>query len=469
MTTTSSGFRAFRTSTFRIVFRYAAIVGIFLTLVLGLVYWWALAVIDQGVRQTIEAEIRGLAEQYRTEGLERLIEVVSERSRRQPTDNSVYLLVAPDGRRLAGNLANWPDDAVVSVDGDKTWFNITLKKKEDGALVPHSIQARTFQLPGGFRLLVGHDTQGITDFRNIIIGVLAWAAVATLALAVLGGLLISRNLLRRVENVSATSRDIIRGDLGRRVQTDGSGDEFDRLARSINEMLDQIQHLMTGMRAVTDSLGHDLLSPLSRLRSRAELAFRNAPMDAPERETLELTIADADAILATFRSLMRIAQAESGLSRAEMVAVDLTTIADEVAELYQPVAEDKGLHFDKRLEPGCRIRAHEQLLAQAIANLLDNAVKYTPENGRVWLAVRREERAVVCEIADSGPGIPAEDRERVFERFTRLEHSRTTPGNGLGLSLVAAVAMLHGAAIELADNQPGLKVTLRFPPDQAAG
>lgn len=469
MTAVNGGIRPFRTSTFRIAFRYAAIVGIFLTLVLGLVYWRALVVIDQGVRQTIEAEIRGLAEQYRNEGLDRLIEVVSERSRRQPTDNSIYLLTAPDGRRLAGNLANWPDEVPVSADGGKTWVNITLQKRKDGEMVPRTIQARTFQLPGGFRLLVGHDTQGITDFRNIILGVLAWAAAATLALAVLGGLLISRNLLQRVESVSATSRDIVRGDLGRRVRTDGSGDEFDRLARSINEMLDQIEHLMTGMRAVTDSLGHDLLSPLSRLRSRAELALRDAPADTPEREALELTIADADAILATFRSLMRIAQAEAGVSRAEMVEVDLAALADEAAELYQPVAEDKGLAFAKQLDSGCRIRAHQQLLAQAIANLLDNAVKYTPAGGRVGLSVRRDGDWVECEVADSGPGIPSRDRERVFERFTRLEHSRTTPGNGLGLSLVAAVAMLHGAAIDLADNEPGLRVTLRFPASDSDG
>jgi len=269
-------------------------------------------------------------------------------------------------------------------------------------------------------------------------------------------------MLARVEAVNRTSARIIRGDLAQRVPLTGSGDEFDQLAGNLNAMLDQIERLMLGMRQVTDNIAHDLRTPLARLRARLEVTLLERPDINRYGEALRETIAEADHLLGTFNALLSIAEAESGARRENMAAVDLAAIARSVAELYEPVADDKGLALTVEAEPGIAVQGDRHLLSQAVANLLDNALKYTPE-GSVNVALQRVGNLVRLEVADTGPGVPADRRETVFDRFVRLEGSRSTPGNGLGLSLVRAVAKLHGGEVWLEDNAPGLKAIVTLP------
>jgi signal transduction histidine kinase len=450
--------RLLRTATFRMALIYLAPFGALVIILFGVLYWGTLHLIDSQTTATIEAEIRGLAEQYNGRDLNRLIEVIAERSKTKGDQGAVYLLTSPDLQPLAGNLEAWPESAETR-DG---WLDFEQDRGEGEQAATREIRAKPFRLAGGFRLLVGRDTAERAQFQAVVGTTLAWALCITILLGVAGALYLSHSLLRRVEAVAETSGNIVHGRLAERIPLDGSGDEFDRLSESLNEMLEQIEHLMTGMRAVTDSLAHDLRSPLTRLKGRIEVALRAAPDAANYRAALEQTIADADAILVTFNALLAIAQAEAGTLRANMTPLDLSVIARNALELYEPLAEERKLKLDRTLEDGVFIVGHAQLLSQSLANLLDNAVKYSPVGGHVAISVRATADRAEFVVADDGPGIPADEQERVLERFVRLDQSRSTPGSGLGLSLVAAVAKLHRATLRLEDNNPGLKVTLSF-------
>lgn len=451
--------RLYRTSAFRLALLYTALFGASVLVLLGVIYWSILAVVDRQTTENIDAEIRGLAEQYRDEGLTRLVAILGERSGSVGARNNVYLLVDPSLSRVAGNLMEWP--AAARAEGG--WVDLELRTVDAGKTVVHAVRARTFALPGGYRLLIGRDMREQARLREIVLEALAWAMAGTLALGLAGGFLMSRNLLRRMEGIAATAYRIMRGDLSQRIPTDESGDEFDRLARALNEMLDQNEQLMTGMRAVTDSLGHDLRSPLTHLKGRIEMTLRDRPDVAAYRMALDQAITEVDAILATFNALMSVAMAEAGVGRAEMSDVDISTVGRDAVELYEPLAEENGQRLSFTGDGPAFVRGHHQLLAQAVANLLDNAVKYAPTGSDVGMAVSRDEGRVRLDVYDNGPGVMEEDRARVLGRFVRLDSSRSKAGSGLGLSLVSAVAKLHGAELVLADNAPGLRVTLFFP------
>jgi signal transduction histidine kinase len=281
----------------------------------------------------------------------------------------------------------------------------------------------------------------------------------------------SRWTLGRIDRINRTTAGIVAGDLGRRIELSGADDEFDELARHLNAMLERIDRLLAGMRQVTDDIAHDLRTPLTRMRSRVELALMRDHAIAPEtRDLLEATLRDADGLIETFNALLSIARAEAGAQRGEWEAVDLTALAREVHELYEPLAEDKGIALELLPDPAgpALTLGNGQLLAQAIANLVDNAIKHTPPGSNVTLRTRRGPEPAV-EVADDGPGIPADQRERAKQRFVRLDAARSSvPGSGLGLSLVDAVAKLHEGRLDLLDNEPGLKVRLSFRPVPAA-
>jgi signal transduction histidine kinase len=287
-----------------------------------------------------------------------------------------------------------------------------------------------------------------------------------LALGIGGGLLTSRNFLRRVDSITDASRSIMQGDLSGRMPVKGTGDELDRLAQSLNQMLDQIERLMRGMQEVSSNVAHDLRTPLTRIKARAESALRSGAQ-GDFRAALERTIDESDRLLQTFNALLSIAKAESGQSREGLQPVDAAVILNEVAELYAPFAEDQGGSLTTEISGALVIRANRQLLAQAISNLVDNALKYgeSPATGTpdIRLTGGIESDMVIITVADRGRGIAAEDRDHVLQRFVRLDESRSKPGNGLGLSLVAGVMKLHGGQVVLEDNEPGLRVTLMLP------
>lgn len=446
-----------RASFFRLTLLYTGVFCASALALLGFIYWSTVAVIERQTIETIEAEIRGLAEQYNEQGLARLIEIIEERSGAEGDDDNIYLLTDPLLVPLTGNLSNWPKDT----EDPGNWLRLTLSKREQDGFVPHEVRARSFILPGGYRLLVGRDMHEKRRFRAIVVGALVWSLGGALVLALTGGLFVTGRMLSRVDQVSRTARKIMDGDLSRRMEKSGSGDEFDHLADSLNAMLDRIERLMIGMRLSTDSIAHDLRSPLTRLKSRIELALRNPPEVDRDREALANVLSQTDAALAVFDSLLRIATAEAGMDAVDFKSFDLAALAQDVTELYRPLAEEKGIELELSADPSAEIRGQHELMAQAIANVLDNAVKFTSAGGRISVVVRHQNGAVVLTVADSGPGIPRADRQKVLERFVKLEGSRTGPGTGLGLSLVAAVAKLHGAVLRLGDNDPGLEVEIR--------
>ncbi len=446
-----------RTTTFRLALLYMALFGGSVLLLLGFIYWSTVAFVSSQTDATIEAEVVGLAEQYRDHGASGVVATIRERVERDPDSSSVYLLVAPNYQPLAGNLTAWPSEAVEE-DG---WLGFEFKDPRAGGRL-FQARARPFLLEGGLRLLVGRDTRALKTTQQLIVRALLWGLAITFALALLGGMAMSRSMLRRIEEINQTSREIMAGDLARRVPTTGSADDFDELAGNLNAMLDEIQRLMEGIRQISDNVAHDLRTPLTRLRNRLERLRGEMSPDSPQMEHVERGISDADHLLSTFGALLRIARIEAGGHRSVSEAVDLAELVQDAAELYEPLAEEKAITLETRVEGSPSISGDRDLLFQALTNLLDNAVKYTPSNGRVSLAIRELEGRVEVSVSDTGPGIPADERGNVLQRFYRLERSRTTPGSGLGLSLVAAVAKMHRADLLLEDCSPGLKVSLRF-------
>jgi signal transduction histidine kinase len=445
-----------RTTAFRQGAVYVALFGIAVVVLFAFLYWRTLSLIDSETDAAIASEIAALNEQYRQRGLAGLIRIVQERAEAHADGGNVYLLTRPDFTRLAGNLERWPAEARQTPAG--IVFDIT--DEEGGAL---RARARIFVLEGNNRLLVGRDLRQRAKLRNLIAETLVWGLAATIGFGLVGALLVGRNLLSRVDAINRTGQHIVRGELKQRVALTGAGDEFDRLAENLNSMLDQIERLMTGMREVTDNIAHDLRGPLTRMKARLELALLGEQDPAQYRAAIEQAIAETDRLLATFTALLAIAEAESGAVNQSMQSIDLATLAEDVAELYQPVLEEKGLTLETRLAPCPSVTGVRQLLFQALSNLLENAMKYAPPGSKVVIAANPVGAGAAISVADTGPGVPAEMREKVLQRYVRLDEARSTPGSGLGLSLVAAVAKLHGARLELGDNNPGLVVTIEFP------
>jgi signal transduction histidine kinase len=449
--------RLVRTHAFRLASLYFAVFAISVLGVLFFVYWMSADFVERQTQATLDAEISGLAEQFQQRGLSGLVQIVAARSAGDRGDGMLYLVTNSDGHPLAGNITGWPEGKPVAP--GPIGFEVAVKVK-GGQTEMHPAQGALLMIPDGYRLLVARDISDAALFRERIKMTLLWAGLVALGAGLVGGAVMGRNLLRRVEQVNRTAERVMGGDLSERVPVRGTTDEFDQLAANLNGMLDQIERLMAGMREVSDNIAHDLRTPLSRLRARLELTLIGAPDAAAQSEAVRAAIDEADRLLATFNALLNIAEAESGARRDRAEPLDLAQTARAAAELYEPVAEEKGCALKLDVEPGIMIRGDRHLLSQAVANLLDNALKYG--GGEVTLSAHQEDGRAALEVSDSGPGIPEAEREAVFDRFVRLEPSRSTPGNGLGLSLVRAVARLHNGTVRLGDNHPGLTVRLEF-------
>ena len=447
--------RLLRSSTFRLAVLYMALFGASVAVLLTFIYWSTAGYMALQTDDTIEAEVTGLAERYRLSGLDGLIRSIDERVSRKPNGDAVYLLTDDQLTPLIGNLDRWPR---VARDSDG-WLNFDLEQATSEGEVTHRGRARPFTLRGGYRLLVGRDMQELDATRSLIVRAIAWGLAITVMMALAGGIMLSRRTMRRLEAINETSRRIMRGDLSRRVPTRSSNDDFDQLADNLNGMLDTIEELMEDVRRVTDNVAHDLRTPLTRLRNRLENLKSDNDAD---KSSIEAALADADGLLDTFNALLRIASIESGRRRAAFKSIPLDDVVRDVTELYEPLAEQKQQKLDVSVPDDVRIQGDRDLLFQAFANLLDNAIKYTPQGGSIRVTLDDGASGPRIRIIDSGPGIPQQSRDKVFKRFFRLEESRHTPGNGLGLSLVEAVARLHNASIKLG-GEPGLDVSLAFP------
>jgi signal transduction histidine kinase len=452
--------KLFRTTAFKIVAVYLIVFALFAMAVIGYLARHTQALVVSQITETIDAEVKNLQEVHADGGIGRLIDVVVARAQ-QPGSN-LYLITSFNGAVLAANVTDI-DNVTLSRQG---WSEISYRRTDDAADNLHDSRALVrVAFIGGFRVPVGRDIEERERLRQILAAPARWSLVVIVLLGIAGGLFVTRRVMKRIDSMTATSEQIMRGDFGGRLAVTGSGDEFDRLANSLNAMLARIENLMGGLKHVSDNIAHDLKTPLTRLRNRAEEALRPNHSETELRRALESTIEESDNLIRTFNALLMISRAEAGEVRKAMTDFDAAEIARDVAELYEPVAEESGLTLGIDAPDNLPVRGSRELVSQALANLVDNAIKHggTTKGSKVTVATRRAGDRIEFTVGDRGPGIPEADRLRVLERFVRLEESRSRPGAGLGLSLALAVARLHGGDLRLEHNSPGLKVTLAIP------
>ena len=454
--------KLFRTTVFKLSLAYLVIFAIGCGLLLGRVGLTARLFIDEQTAETIDAEINGLSEAYERGGIRRLVDAVERRSR-QP-GSSLYLVTTFAGESIVGNVAEISTGVLETPGGSE----ITYKRVGDDKAA-HPAVARVFVLPGGFRLLVGRDLADREALRGILVRTLLTSLVWLTVVGVFGGAFVAARVLKRVDAMNESARGIMLGEMSRRLPMAGTGDELDRLAHNLNDMLDRIAQLMIGLREVSDNIAHDLKTPLTRLRNGAEAALHADVDDAARKTALESIIGESDALIRTFDALLMIARLEAGSLTESMTEFDIGAATSDIVELYEPSAEENGMTLTYAGEPGLTVRADRDLVSRALSNLIDNALKYgrstSPDvASNIRVEARRVGPNVEITIADHGPGIPdANVRARVLDRFVRLEASRSAPGSGLGLSLVAAIARLHKGALRLEDAAPGLRAILDLP------
>jgi len=415
------------------------------------------------LNQTISSELAGLNDHYDQNGIRGLLDHLDSRSR---LPGAPALLVTNfQGRGLAGNIPNLPPD-FLSLDRQALHPLPYNRLRSNGEVEATVAMVRIFNLPSGFHLIIGRDVGEREEFKQIISGFILIMMVSLVVLGFLSWFLVGRRVLRRIDTMSATSQTIVAGNLSERLTIDGSGDEFDRLAGNLNDMLDRIEALLSGLKDVSDNIAHDLKTPLTRMKNRVESVLAGGASKADMQEALEGTIVESDQLINLFNALLRIARVEAGSSIGTDEAVNLDALVADVVELYEPVAEDEGLTLTYISADDTHMLAvNRELLSQAVANLLDNAIKYAGVGAKVEVSVRFKGGMALIVVADDGPGIDEKDFERVKKRFTRLDESRTKPGSGLGLSLVSVVAKLHGGTLDFADNNPGLIASIKIPDD----
>lgn len=467
--------KVIRTTAFRLTVVYLLLFMLFAVSLVGYFAWNTRRMITDQITETVNAEITELRQSHQEGGLRGLVDAIEGRALR-PGAN-LYLITTSSGQAIAGNIAALDPGAM----GRVGWSEIFYQRLDDPDQSPghdHRALARVVDLPGGFRVLVGRDLEERRRLFSIVVSAARWSFVFVIGLGLAGGVYAARRVLRRIDAMTGTTRRIMAGDLSERLPIGRSGDELDRLAGSLNAMLERIEALMRGVKEVSDNIAHDLKTPLTRLRNRCEQALAARGDETAYRAALEQTIEESDSLIRTFNALLMIARAESGQARDDLKEFDASGIARDIYELYEPLAEEHGLTMALKADAPAILRGNCELVSQALANLVENAIKYAgprerqvpadaPAEAPVAPAIAIEAglsgETVLLGVADHGPGIPEADRGRVVDRFVRLEASRTLPGSGLGLSLASAVATLHGGELRLADNNPGLRAVLALP------
>jgi len=439
--------------------RFAALFGIVFALsamaLVGFLWYSTAGLLDRQVEAAIAADAQGLVERWSEGGIPALLLTIQERINENVDDDAIYEVIDPFGSTVGGNMGRWPP----AVTQAGMFYELTVVQADTRSLA----EVRRYDLPGGFHLLVGRDVKGRVELRHLLTNALLSSILVIAGLGAVGAYVIRNVFKRMVAEVSATADAISGGDLTPRVRRSGRGDEFDRMAESINTMLERIARLMDGVRQVSNAIAHDLRTPITRARARLEDAAAHAQSETELRAAVERAVSDLDGVTAVFQALMRIAEIEVGARRSAFADVDLGPLLADLAELYGAVAEDHGLRLHLSVPDTLSILGDRDMLQQAISNLLDNAIKFSPRGGTIRLEAAPSDRHARISVADEGPGIPEPDRGRATERFFRGEQARNTPGYGLGLALVQAVAALHEGTLVLADAKPGLLATITLP------
>src|SRR4030088_115215 len=457
-----------RTTAFRLTVAFLFLVALFAASLLGYFAWNTRRLITEQITTTVNAETGEVSEIFGRRGLCGLVSTIENRALR-PGAN-LYLVTTPTGQAIAGNVGSL-SPGVMAASG---WSETAYRRLDDQDTGDHRALVRVLALSNGFRLLVGRDLEERRRLFGIGAQAAQWSVLVVIVLGLGGGIFVARRVLRRIDAMTGTTQRIMAGDLSGRLPVGRSGDELDRLAENLNAMLERIEGLMMGLKEVSDNIAHDLKTPLTRLRNRAEEALAKSGSEAEYRRALEGTIEESDGLIRTFNALLMIARAESGQARGNMDDFDAGQVAHCIHELYEPLAEDDGMTLRVKTVP-TPLHGNRELISQALANLVENAIKYGKpvpaaqplsagavagtDRREILIEARRDRDQVLLSVTDHGPGIPEADRRHAVERFVRLEASRTQPGSGLGLSLASAVATLHGGELRLGDAHPGLSAT----------
>jgi signal transduction histidine kinase len=459
-----------RTTAFRLTLVYLFLFALFAASLLGFFAWNTRHLITEQITATVNAETGEVSDIFARRGLRGLVLTIENRALR-PGAN-LYLVTTPAGQAVAGNVGSL-SPGVMATTG---WSETAYRRLDDQDSTNHFALVKVTELSSGFRLLIGHDLEERRRLFGIVAHAAQWSVLIVMVLGLGGGIFVARRVLRRIDAMTGTTQRIMAGDLSGRLPVGRSGDELDRLARNLNAMLERIEALMMGLKEVSDNIAHDLKTPLTRLRNRAEEALAKSRTETEYRSALERTIEESDGLIRTFNALLMIARAESGQARGNMDDFDAADVARGIHELYEPLAEDDGMTLRVKVE-SAPLHGNRELISQALANLVENAIKYGKPDGTVQplaptaeadrkeilIEAKRVGNRVLLSVTDRGPGIPVADRKHAVERFVRLEASRTLPGSGLGLSLASAVATLHGGDLRLDDAHPGLIATLAIP------
>ena len=459
-----------RTTAFRLTLVYLLLFALFAASLLGYFAWNTRRLITEQITTTVNAEIGEVTDIYTRRGLHGLVRTIENRALR-PGAN-LYLVTTPTGQAVAGNVGSLAPGVMAS----QGWSETAYRRLDEQDSRDHRALVYVSELTSGFRLLIGRDLEERQRLFGIVAKAANWSLLVVVVLGLGGGIFVARRVLRRIDAMTGTTQRIMAGDLSGRLPVGRSGDELDRLAENLNVMLERIEALMMGLKEVSDNIAHDLKTPLTRLRNRAEEALAKSGSEADYRSALERTIEESDGLIRTFNALLMIARAESGQARGNMDDFDAADVARGIQELYEPLAEDSGMSLRVKTA-AAPVHGNRELMSQALANLVENAIKYgkplpsiQPLGGgavgdanEILIEARRDGASVLLSVTDHGPGIPEADRSHAVERFVRLEASRTQPGSGLGLSLASAVATLHGGELRLGDNNPGLTATLAMP------
>lgn len=430
---------------------YATLTGATVCLLFGVIFWSTSRFMRHQIDDSVANELHEVLTDPQSGtpgGMQLLVESMARHSA-----GFYYLLQDPNRIVLAGNLPSIDPQT-----GVREWSGSARHRRTPYA----GIRGQGVEV-GRHYVFVGWSTYQLHEMEEFVAKAFLCGLAASMILALGGGIVMSRRLMRKIETVSETSRDIIRGDMKRRVPVEHGGDEFDHLAFSINAMLDRIETLMDDLRQVTTDIAHDLRTPLTRLRNRLELAQRPATDESTLRDIVAAARRETDVILDIFGALLRIAQIDSGARKEGFAVIDMGDVVDTAVEIYRPSADEKCQSLALQVMPPLQVRGDRELLTQLFANLIENAIRHSPCGARIRVSAQGHDGRVHVEVADDGPGIPDAFKDKVLQRFYRLESSRTTPGSGLGLSLAAAIARLHDAVMTLADAGPGLRVLVSVP------
>ena len=450
-----------RSASFRLTTAYVALFSISVSILASLIYFSTTAELQHEIRTRIQVDSVALGAEYARGGTSQLMQAMADRQRGHLVGGLDYTLYGSGGKLLFGKL---PSTAC-----RRGW--VTFVGPPDGDEPPGEMEKLAVlvtPLAGGECLLVGDDIGKVRKFGSLILGSFGWVFLLTVTMAVAGGIFLSSRFLRRIEAINRTAEAIIEGDINRRIPRRGAPDDLDRLASTLNRMLDRTTSLMDSLRHVSNDLAHDLRTPLGRLRNTLENAKESISSPEDYRAVLDRAVFEVDGILDTFGAILRIAQIESGSRRSGFQRLSLSELVCDVCETFAPSMEDAGKTFLTDIQPGLYVQGDRELLVQSLVNILENAITHTAAGVRVIVSLKRSWRGVELSISDNGAGVPDAECENIFKRFYRLERSRSAAGNGLGLSIVAAVAELHGAKISSSSSNPGLKVTLLFSPVREA-